>query len=81
MLKVQIRPESSKPHETNDHTRFCFGNAYTKLMTLCRRSNFMDMFFNFVSTILLHECFVKQACKFHFILDLENTYNPRDNKG
>ena len=31
---------------------FFFENAYKKLTTLYRRSNCMDVFFNFVSTIL-----------------------------
>lgn len=30
------------------------------------------LFFEFVSTILIHKCFVKQACKTHFIPNLEN---------
>ena len=29
----------------------------------------MGMFFNILSTILLHECFIKEACKFHLIFD------------
>ena len=51
-----------------------------KLMTLYRRSNYADVFFDFVPTIMLHECFIKQACKSHFILDLENTQNLRGSK-
>ena len=60
---------------------FCFENVHTKLMTLYRRTNHADVFFDFVPTISLHECFIKQACKSHFILDLENTQNFRGSKG
>ena len=48
-------------------------NASMKLITLYRRSNQMDVIFNFVSIVLLHECFIKQACKSHFVTNLENT--------
>ena len=41
----------------------------------------MEVFFDIVSIYLLHECFIKQACKSHFTIDLENTQNLRDNKG
>jgi hypothetical protein len=58
---------------------FCFENVHTKLMTLYKRTNRVDVFFDFVTTILLHEFFIKQACKSHFILDLENTQNFRLN--
>ena len=30
----------------------------------------MDVFFDFATTILLHECFIKQACKPHFEIDI-----------
>lgn len=33
----------------------CYENAYTKLMTLYKRSNRTDMFIDFVSTIFFHE--------------------------
>ena len=38
----------------------------------------MDMFFNFVSTNLLHDYFREQACKSRFLIGLEI---PRDNLG
>ena len=51
---------------------FFFENDDMKLMTIYRRSNHTNVFLNFVSTILLHECFIKQACKSHFIADLQH---------
>jgi len=47
-------------------------DADTKLMTLYWRSDHVDVIFDFMSTILLHDCFIIQACKSHFIVDLEN---------
>ena len=44
--------------------------------------NHAILFFDFVSTIFIHECFVKQACKTHFITSVENIKkNLRNNKG
>ena len=40
---------------SSSFNEFFFENAYTKYMALCNDINHMDMFFNFVSTILLHE--------------------------
>ena len=62
---------------------FCFENAYIKLMTLCKRFNHTNTFLNFMSTILLHECFIEQACKSHLIVGLKNMWTPsyRHNKG
>ena len=44
-----------------------FEDAYTKLVTFLKRSNRVNVFFNFVST---HECLIEQACKPFFIIDL-----------
>lgn len=41
---------------------FCSENAYTKLITLYKRSNHTDVIFHLVSKILLHERYLKQAC-------------------
>ena len=38
-------------------------------------------FFDYMSTILLLECFIKQACESHFITRLDNTEKLKDNKG
>jgi hypothetical protein len=58
---------------------FCFEKAYSKFMTLYNMSTCSDAFFDFVSTILLLECFIKQACKSHFITHFENIWKLRDN--
>lgn len=62
-------------HVQNIYTNYChlyfmnhfFENAHTKLVTFHKRSNRMNVFFDSVST---HECLIKQACKFFFIIDL-----------
>ena len=33
----------------------------------------MNVFIDFVVTILLHECIIKQVCKTHFTIDPKNT--------
>lgn len=57
---------------------FHFENACTKLVTLYRKSNYTYVIFEFVSTILLNECFIMQACKSLSITDLGTTYDLRD---
>lgn len=42
-------------------------------MTLYKRFNHAILFFDFASTISIHVCFEKQACKSHFITNLETT--------
>ena len=59
---------------------FCIEHAYTKLVTFYRKSNCTDLFFDFVPTILLDSCLIKQTYKSQFIIDLEITQNPKDNK-
>ena len=41
----------------------------------------MNVIFNYVASILLHECFMNQASLCHFTTDLETTENVRDIKG
>lgn len=50
-------------------------------MTLYKRSNCTDVFFDFVCTFFIHECFIlKPVCKSHYIDDFNNTQNLRDYK-
>ena len=59
----------------------CFENAYTKLTTLHKRFNRTYVFFDYMSTNLLDEYFIKHVCKFHFITNLENTQHLKITKG
>lgn len=58
----------------------CFQNAHTKLVTLYRNSSYMDVIFDFVLTLFLHDCSINEDCKCHFIADLGNAWNLRDVK-
>lgn len=51
---------------------WCLLLCLYKAHDLYKRFNHAMLFFEFVSTILIHKCFVKQACKTHFIPNLEN---------
>lgn len=62
---------------TDTHV-FLIARTTLKLMTLCRKSNHMDVTFDLVSTIFLRKCFINQACKSYFMIDLENTHITRD---
>ena len=60
---------------------FFFDFCYTKLMTVYKRSNCTDVFFDFVCTIFIHRCLIlKQVCKSHFLNAFEITQSLRDNK-
>ena len=55
----------------------CFYEAHDPF----QRFNRTDVFIDFVSTILFHESFIKQACNLMFITHLKNTKHCRDDKG
>lgn len=62
-------------------SKFGLENAHTKLVTLYKRSNVTNMFFDFLPTTLPHECLIKQACNFYFGVGHGNTHNLGNDKG
>ena len=71
---------STKYHDKLISSPICFENAYTRLTTLSKRSNRTNVYFDFVSIIMLHEYFLKKPCGSHFIIDLVDTRNLWDVK-
>ena len=78
--KINISTKCASKLTSSPFNKFVLSSCFKKylheahvLYMLCRRFDCTDVFFDFVSTILLYKCFIKPTCKCYFITNVANT--------